>query len=273
MITPPLLSRLENTKKKNVLLVGLRAFGDMVLTQPAISAVRDSCPDARIDYVMEAAYSSLFDEEPDLTRVLSLPRRNQEKNESSFDYYQRYGSFLREIRSASYDVAVDLFSRGPRSRSLVFASGAGRRVGTADHKNLLIDHVVYTDQIVVPNQLTHLTDQILHVMSRLGFKTQRNLPRFVVTPENDLSARSLLGSFGEKYAGEFMILSRDRDPPQKTGRQTDMSNWASSFCERGFPCWFWVERMIPMLWDPSFGDWRLCLEFIFPDSGESFRMT
>ena len=227
MITPPLLSRLENTKKKNVLLVGLRAFGDMVLTQPAISAVRDSCPDARIDYVMEAAYSSLFDEEPDLTRVLSLPRRNQEKNESSFDYYKRYGSFLREIRSASYDVAVDLFSRGPRSRSLVFASGAGRRVGTADHKNLLIDHVVYTDQIVVPNQLTHLTDQILHVMSRLGFKTQRNLPRFVVTPENDLSARSLLGSFGEKYAGEFMILL--------PGSGSSTKNWpADRYVELGF---------------------------------------
>ena len=235
MIDTPLLTGLDKTKKKKVLLVGLRAFGDMVLTQPAISAVRDSCPDARIDYVMEEAYSSLFQDESDLNRVISLPRRNQSGNESSFEYYKRYGSFLREIRNASYDVAVDLFSRGPRSRSLVFASRARRRVGTADHRNPLLDHFFYTDQIVVPNQLTHLTDQILHVMSRLGFRTQRSLPQFIVTKENDFAACELLGRFGEEYSEDFLILFPGSGAPAKNWPAIRYVELATELLRKGFP--------------------------------------
>ena len=199
-------STLEVTKKKKVLLVGLRAFGDMVLTQPAISAIRDSCPDAEIDYVMEAPYVPLFLDEPDLTRVIPLPRRKKADGESSWSHYRSYASFLANIRKASYDVAVDLFSRGPRSRSLILASGAERRVGTSDHRNPVVDHLVYTDQVVVPNHLTHLSDQILHVMSRLGFKNKRTMPRFTVTNENEAAARQILGAFGDHFWGSYLIL-------------------------------------------------------------------
>ncbi len=228
-------SSLEITKKKKVLLVGLRAFGDMVLTQPAISAIRDSCPNARIDYIMESAYSPLFLDESDLTECIALPRRKKSGDESSFHHYKRYSAFLSKIRKESYDVAVDLFSRGPRSRSLILASGAGRRVGTADHKNPILDRFVYTDQIVVPNHLTHLTDQILHVMSRLGFKTNRTMPHFTVTDENRLAAREILGTFGEKFAQSFLILFPGSGSPTKNWPATRYIELATELLGKGFP--------------------------------------
>jgi len=235
VIDTNLVTASQKAKKKKVLLVGLRAFGDMVLTQPAISAIRDSCPDARIDYVMEASYSPLFLDEADLTRVIPLPRRNKLVNESAFEFSKRYGAFLREIRNASYDVAIDLFSRGPRSRILMLASGASRRVGNAARKDPIIDQFLYTDQIVVPNQLTHLTDQILHVMSRLGFKTQRNMPRFTITKENQVSARAILGPFGEQFAEKFLILFPGSGALAKNWPVSRYVELAEKLLEKGLP--------------------------------------
>ena len=47
-------------------------IGDAVLTQPALTAVRDFFPDAEIDYVVNAGVAPLIERNPDATRVLPV---------------------------------------------------------------------------------------------------------------------------------------------------------------------------------------------------------
>jgi ADP-heptose:LPS heptosyltransferase len=175
---------------KKVLFVGLRAMGDMVLTLPVLRAVRDSCPESQTDFVVEPSLEVLFREEPLVRRVIPLPR--SKAFSSRTEYFRVYADFLRSIRREHYDVVFDLFSRGPRSRLIVWYSGATRRVGIADHTTWL-DRRIYTDRIQFPNALTQMYDQVLYLTGRLGYRTDFPQPRMTVDGENLRKALALTG--------------------------------------------------------------------------------
>jgi heptosyltransferase-1 len=94
-------------------------MGDVLMTTPAASVLRDAFPRASISYVVEEPYkdlvegSSLFDE------VLVLPR-----NTSNRDFIR----FLRDVRKRRYDILLD-FHGGPRSSMITFFSGAKKKIG------------------------------------------------------------------------------------------------------------------------------------------------
>lgn len=204
---------------QKVLFVGLRALGDMVLTMPAIQAVHDTCPDSQIDYLMEKPFAALFSEEPLIRKVLALPRATHSFSAGTDSVRKTYLQFLKEIRAEQYDIVFDLFSRGPRSRVIVAASNAGRRVGIMDHPLPFLDSWIYTDRVRLSNALTHMFDQMQFVTSRLGFRTTRTEPSLTVLPENILKARSLLVSFPpDGCEGLVAILP---------GSGMDNKNWPS----------------------------------------------
>ncbi|MHB1927674.1 MAG: glycosyltransferase family 9 protein [Leptospirillum sp.] len=191
---------------QKVLLVGLRALGDMVLTMPAVQSIHDTCPDSRIDYLMEKPFAALFSEEPLIRRVLVLPRNAQSFSGDAGSVKKTYLRFLKEIRAERYDIVFDLFSRGPRSRVIVAASNAKRRVGIMDHPLPFLDSWIYTDRVRLPNALTHMFDQMQFLTSRLGFRTTRTEPVLTVHPENVLKARSLMGSFPPEGSEGFLAV-------------------------------------------------------------------
>ncbi|AKS23585.1 MAG: putative lipopolysaccharide heptosyltransferase II [Leptospirillum sp. Group II 'C75'] len=187
---------------KKVLFVGLRAMGDMVLTLSVLRAVRDSCPEAKVDYLLESGMAVLFQEEPFVRRVIPLPRTG--KSESRLSSIHSYLKFLLSVRQEGYDVVVDLFSRGPRSRLIVWFSRAARRVGVADHTTWL-DRWIYTDRIRFPNVLTQVYDQMLYLVRGLGFRTDFPQPQMSIGSENIQKAIGLLGKSGEVKT-EYLVL-------------------------------------------------------------------
>ncbi len=191
---------------KKVLFVGLRSLGDMVLTMPAVRSIYDSCPDSQIDYLMERPYAQLFSEEPMIRKVIPLPRPVKDHSPPKTHVQKSYFRFLQEIRSEQYDVVFDLFTRGPRSRVIVAASNARRRVGIWDHPIPMIDSWIYTDQFIIPNAMTHMFDQMQYLTSRLGFRAKQTTPMLTVHPENIIDAKSLLGSFPTQGHQEFLTV-------------------------------------------------------------------
>ena len=207
-----------------VLFVGLRALGDMVLTMSALQSVHDTCPDSQIDYLMERPYEALFSEEPIIRKVISLPRSVCTSPDSPIVSKMKYLRFLQRIRSERYDVVFDLFSRGPRSRIIVGASHARRRVGIMDHPVPLLDSWIYTDRVRLPNAITQMFDQMQYVTGRLGFRSHNPFPTLTVHPENTQKARSLLGSFPSEGNGRFLAVL--------PGSGMNNKNWpADSFVE------------------------------------------
>lgn len=111
--------KIDPSSLKKILLIRLRRIGDIVMTTPAIAALRHGLPGATIDYVVEAPFSRLVDGHPDLDRVFVVPRK-----EGAADFM----GFIRRIRREKFDAVLD-FHGGPRAARIAWFSGAKLKIG------------------------------------------------------------------------------------------------------------------------------------------------
>ena len=105
-----------------VLLVRLRLIGDVVLTTPAIRAVRERFPDAHLSYLVEPLSAPVVRRNPHLDEVIvtaapDAPGRLRDDLRLGLDLNRR-----------RFDLAID-FHGGPRSSWFTWASRAPQRVG------------------------------------------------------------------------------------------------------------------------------------------------
>lgn len=103
------------------LLIRLRRTGDIVLTTPAVAALKAAYPRAFITYVVEEPFARLVRGHPHIDRVSVLsPRAGR----------RELLALIRDARKANYDAVLD-FHGGPRASLLALLSGARTRVGYA----------------------------------------------------------------------------------------------------------------------------------------------
>jgi heptosyltransferase-2 len=105
-----------------ILLVRLRQIGDVVFTTPAVRAVRERYPGARIAYLVEPAAAPVVDGNPDIDELVIAPRL------PGVAGWKHEWSLIRRLRAARFDVAID-FHGGPRASLLTWLSGAPMRIG------------------------------------------------------------------------------------------------------------------------------------------------
>ena len=103
-------------------MVRLRLIGDVVLTTPAIRALRDTYPKARLSYLVEPLSAPVVQRNPHLDEVIvaaapDAPRRLRDDLRLGFD-----------LRRRRFDLAID-FHGGPRSSWFTWASRAPQRIG------------------------------------------------------------------------------------------------------------------------------------------------
>jgi heptosyltransferase III len=102
---------------EKLLLLQPRWMGDVLLCTPAIRAARRAFPQARIDFVTEAAGAAVLSGNPDLSSVIGMPAAGG-----------RRLSLLRTLNRARYDAVVDFRSTGSTA-VLTGATRAPVRIG------------------------------------------------------------------------------------------------------------------------------------------------
>ena len=100
---------------QRILVIQLRRIGDSLLTTPLLRALRESCPVATIDCLVEASACRVFQGNPILDKVLVYDPKTP-------------SAWIRRIRERRYDWVLDCLSN-PRSAILTLASGAPVRAG------------------------------------------------------------------------------------------------------------------------------------------------
>ncbi len=119
-----------------ILLVRPRLIGDVLLTTPALRALKRRFPDARLIYLVEALAAPVVTGNPHVSEVIVLHHR---KGWRRFLEDWRLASHLRRRR---IDVAID-FHGGPRSAWLTRATRARMRVGyDVSDRRWMYTHVV-----------------------------------------------------------------------------------------------------------------------------------
>ena len=109
--------QIDRSVVERILIIKLRAIGDVLLATVVIKNLRLAFPDAEIDFLTESPSHDVIAGNPYLTTTLVYDKVKMSGPE-----------LIRLVRGRSYDLVIDLFGN-PRTALVTRASGARYRVG------------------------------------------------------------------------------------------------------------------------------------------------
>jgi heptosyltransferase-1 len=202
-----------STKIDRLLIVRLSAMGDVIHTLPAAWALRGAFPDAMIGWLIEERWAELLcapgtprrgprsPQRPLADWVHTVRLKNWRKSLFSIPTLQQIATVWNDVRSAGYDVAVDLQGA---IRSAVLARWSGARVvfGAAESRESP-SSLWYTRKVIASG--THVVEQNLSIAAAVAEKNlampRVELPRQVEAEERVSERLSRHG------IGDFAILN------------------------------------------------------------------
>lgn len=106
-----------------VLIIRFRRVGDAVLTSSICTTLKQADPNIEIHYVLDQHIGELFDQHPDIDKVITF----SEKEKHSFFIYLR--KIWRIMRKEKYDVIIDARSTINTMYFSLFSIGSKYRIG------------------------------------------------------------------------------------------------------------------------------------------------
>jgi len=167
-----------------IILIRLRMIGDVLLTTPAVHALRRHFPKAQIVYLTGKFAKDVLLNNPDIDEILVYGP----------------GIFRKILEHKVYDLAIN-FDGGPESEILCFLSRAKYRVGLSGKDTAIhINSEIYN---IYPNKLSPASDIIdcfLDLIRALGLKALNRKTRLYLTEREKTFAERYLKQHNlEKY--------------------------------------------------------------------------
>jgi len=167
---------------KKILFINPFGIGDVLFTTPAIRAIKDNLPDAKISYWCNQRLEGLLRNNPDIEKIFALSRGDLKKiyNESVFKGLAGSLSLFYELKKEKFDISLDFSSE--RHYSLICKLlGIKKRIGF-NYKNR---GVLLTDKIETDGYNSkHVVEYYLDLIKPLGikpktFNLELNIPETV----------------------------------------------------------------------------------------------
>ena len=177
----------------NILVIQLKRIGDLILTTPAISALREKFPQAKISLAASAATRELLPAIRGVDRIFVA----QGKIGDAADWFA--------VARRRFDYCFD-FTRNDRSAFLTLLSGARKRV-TADHPRLRakIRSLSYNELVDIPMRQLHTVDYHLALLEPFGVHGASQSVNLEIPTSALSNADRVLAEAG-LAAGEFLLL-------------------------------------------------------------------
>jgi len=109
---------------RRALLIKLGHIGDVLVTTPVVTALKERWPDLAVDLVVNPGTEAMVAHNPQINQVLVLKRDHAGPLAAAAWHL----GFLRRLRGANYDLSLEL-AEGDRGAFLSWASRARLRVG------------------------------------------------------------------------------------------------------------------------------------------------
>jgi len=150
---------------KNILIMKPSALGDIVLALPALTALRQSFPDAKISWLVRPEFAPLLENHPHLDEIIPFDRKSLGRAWCNPKALGALVRLISRLRSSKFDAVFD-FQGLFRTAFLSWLSGCKKRFGKANSRELA--HLFYTDQIVQDAKSIHLVDFYLKMVKAAG---------------------------------------------------------------------------------------------------------
>lgn len=218
-----------NFNPRNILIINFGQIGDVILSLPALRAVREKFPDAKITMMIGKSGAEIV-EISNFADAKIVVDRVRLRDGKKLESIKEVLKIVRDLRRRKFDFVIDLHSLY-ETNLLGFLSGAKHRLYT-NRENRSLDFLAnYSPRPPREDKKLHLTDHYLNVLKPLGIE---NVPRFLEihlrtedlqTVENlfkNLKGKNLVGLFPgagnpsrrwsmDKFAAAARNLAQDKD--------------------------------------------------------------
>lgn len=141
-----------------ILIIKLGSIGDVVHTLPAVATLKQSFPQAKIDWLVEKKSSVVLKCYPYLDQVIEIDTQKWRHSLWHWKSYQEIWNCLTKLRSRKYDVAFD-FQGLWKSSVFGFLTGAQNLVGFSKHYlKEPACRIFYTKKVLPKKNLFHVIE-------------------------------------------------------------------------------------------------------------------
>ncbi|MFQ5428324.1 MAG: putative lipopolysaccharide heptosyltransferase III [Thermodesulfobacteriota bacterium] len=179
---------------KKILVIKLRNIGDVLLIVPAIRALKETFPLARISVLVNPGTAPMLTGNPLVDEVI-VQERGSEKGKLAEKVRGGLG-FMKSLRAKGFDMTVDL-TGGDRGALTGFAAGARYRLGPhPGGKGFKGKKYFYTHIAPSPPAMTHTVLRNLSILQCFGIDTKNLTVDFFTTEEDEAAVSAVLKQEG-----------------------------------------------------------------------------
>ncbi|MGB9181279.1 MAG: glycosyltransferase family 9 protein [Pyrinomonadaceae bacterium] len=179
-----------NFNPHNILVIDFGQLGDVVLSLPALRAIREKFPRSRITVAVGKACAAVVDLSgyADATLVVDRVALRDGPKLLSIG---RIARIVQEVRRAKFDFVIDLHSLS-ETNLLGFLSGASKRLYARRPTRSLDFLANFYTRPPVEDRAKHAVDRYLDVLKPLGIKDAPRVPRLRTRAEDDAAIEQML---------------------------------------------------------------------------------
>ena len=212
-----------------ILVLQLKRIGDLILTTPALWALRENMPKARITLAVEGGSREMLPAIDYVDDTLVHARHGQN------------GEMWRHLLLRHYDVCLD-FTGTDRSALCAVLSKAGRRITFEWVQRSCFRRVFFNEFIASSVRENHTVDHYLHLLRALNLPIPTNAPIVLHLPEwASRKAGQLLEEAGissvENQRSPFILVHPGTARPEKywpPDRWVEVIQWCEANLQ--MPC-------------------------------------
>ena len=194
---------------ENLLVIRLKAIGDVVFTLPAVGALRERFPDARLTFLTSKEHAPLLRGFPHVDDVIALDRaalRSGHPWKISAEFFR----LLRRLRAGKFSLVVDFQGFG-ETAWLARITGAPRRWGSVYGPGR---RWAYTRGLVREDQL-HPAEWNLQLLDRCGVTCRQVHNEFVLPADALAAARNFHAEHSLDPGRPTLVLQPFTSSPDK----------------------------------------------------------
>jgi heptosyltransferase-3 len=165
---------------QNIRRIGVfktRNIGDVLMITPALRALRETFPEARITAIVNSGTELILAHNPHIDDLVVYPRTPEGSTLGLFARARKELHFLRELRRRCFDLTIG-FTDGDRAAWSSYFSGARYRVGALHYTAGKYDLRQRLYNVRIPSSLPpmHEVEKHLHILKLAGIKLRAQKP-------------------------------------------------------------------------------------------------
>jgi len=182
------------TGVRKILAIKLRHIGDVLLTVPALKAIRETFPEAELAILVNAGTEQMLTLNPVIDRIHSYDR--EKAGHGLTARIREEVRLFKEVRSQGYDLTINL-TEGDRGALLSFFSGARYRLGlrTRRKNDWLMGHL-YSHLADPPDGRLHMVERDLGLLQALGISGGDGKVDIFFSSDDEMRAVKILSEDG-----------------------------------------------------------------------------